>query len=61
MYNIGTFFTFSTAFFSSAYLSTRIVVVVVTASHRGVGWTQVVKPPCVILYLSGPRRSIVSP
>ena len=30
-------------------------------SQRGVGWTQVVKPPLVILYFFGPIFSIVSP
>ena len=35
------------------------MIVSAVRSHRGVGWTQVLKPPLVILYFFGPasRRS----
>ena len=48
-------------FVITARLSSVSVTVPATISQRGVGWTQVVKPPLVMRYVVGPIFSIVSP
>ncbi len=61
MYSSGTPLTRNTALRSTVYWSRFRITVDEWSSQRGVGCTQVVKPPLVILYFLGPVFSIVSP